>query len=149
MRAHVEALQRQRERDEGRFDGQPVDPILNPVASTAAPGSLNVVTFYREHAPSKAETPSLEGLVDRYLTDNRALSVEWQRTLRAILDLFTSFVGPAIPARNVTKAQIRDWKEALHRFPSRGTLRDPGSDFKEIVRKNEIDKTTFNLNADY
>jgi integrase len=142
LRVLLETQNRARERDEGRFDGQPVDPILLPKPPSAACQAdlQNVIPLRPSPAPLRGSGPVLGKLLEPYLADKKGLSAEWQGTQRAILDLFLDFIGPATPASQIGKAHVRDWKQALHKFPSRGTLRNPNARFNEIVRKNETEQ---------
>jgi integrase len=123
MRAKVEAFKRFAERDNGDFSGKPGDPILSEATDTAP------------NAPGPGE--SILELHERYLAERQGISAEWKITNKAIIRLFVDHVGSRTAPASITKKHMRSWKDALLKFPSRGTLRNPGATFQELIKINE------------
>jgi integrase len=127
LRVMVELQRRETERDRGRFDGKPSDPVLTaPLPS--APANAN------------AGAPLVQ-LHAAYLDEQPHMSAEWKGTCRAIFRLFADHVGHHRDVATITRRDVREFKGKLLKFPSRGTL-SAGKDatLDDIMRKDEKDK---------
>lgn len=123
MRVLAEAQKRFSERDRGEFGGQPADPLLTQPASEAGSRKARAGETIAE-------------LHKRYLAE-RGISNEWKLTNRAIIRLFADHVGHDMSVASITRQHVRNWKTALLRYPSRGSLVNPSASFQEIIRHNE------------
>jgi integrase len=126
LRAKVEADNRFLERDRGDFTGKPGDPIL----TQPAPSSPITVS-------QTGESERLEELHERYLAERQGITEDWKNTNRASLRLFSQHLGSQIPPNQITKRHVRAFKDALLKFPTRGTLRDRDATFQEIIAQNQ------------
>lgn len=126
QRAELEALRRAEEHDRGDYTGRPADPIVKAPskagAKTAAPGE-GVMELFDVFA---AENP-------------RRVKPDTIRMNREIIGWFAQHVGSTFPASAIDKRAVREWKQALAKFPIKAAeVRDlRGMTFKKIVAENE------------
>src|SRR6185437_2246451 len=82
---------------------------------------------------------TLAELHGRYLAEQQ-VSEEWKLTNGAVMRLFIDHIGHRTAASAIARKDVRAWKDALLKFPSRGTLRHPSASFQEIIKFNETEK---------
>lgn len=122
LRAQLEIVQRQIERDAGKFYGQPQDPVIansDPMASSDDP---SVMDAWEKYAREQGDRTSQD----------------WLDVRRDILKLFAEHVGENMPVSALTKKHFRTWKEKLYEFPTKAAQRREyeGLTFHEIIDKN-------------
>ncbi len=126
LRAHLEALERASERDQGDWSGTPRDPVIRPPEDSAAP---------RLAAPGE----TIMALFERFKRERFASAKPdtWDQAERDIR-IFADFVGPSCHISVITRKAVRDWKQGLLQFPLRAseTKAFDGLSFKEIVESN-------------
>jgi integrase len=140
QRAWLEALQRAAEHDEGKFGGLPTDPAVRapagvPAVAKALPG-LSIIV-----------------MLEKFIKENpRDIVPDTLKQTRTVVTLFAEFVGIASPVTEITRVAVRDWKEALFKWPARASVIGAfkGMTFREIIKANEklekpaIDRKTLN-----
>nr|WP_162245456.1 site-specific integrase [Methylobacterium sp. Leaf466] len=126
MRVEIEGLRRAEEQDRGDFTGKPLDPILNAhrasTAKVAAPGE------------------GVMELFDAFARENpKGVKPDTLRMNREIVAWFAQHVGSTFPASAIDKRAVREWKQALGRFPIKAVeVREfRGLHFKKIVIEND------------
>ncbi|KTS30470.1 hypothetical protein NS228_12890 [Methylobacterium indicum] len=126
QRAELEALRRQDEQDSGDFTGSPRDPAVKAprpaLHAVAAPGE------------------SVMELFEVFVTENpKNIKPDTIRMNREIVGWFAQHVGPTFPASKIDKKSVRDWKQALAKFPIKAAeVREfRGLKFKKIIAANE------------
>lgn len=127
QRAQLEALQRAAEADTGKFDGKPTDELIKPPA-----GALE--------AAYAAPGESIMELFDQFCRENPGgVTTDTQQSNRKIVKLFAEFVGEASPATAITKAAVRNWKQALFVWPIKAAEIKGfrGMTFREVLKANE------------
>lgn len=98
LRSEAEALERTLERDEGRYDGIPQDPILKspaPLKEEIAPVSLKKLFF--EYIETR-----------QALGKHRDGAKQWEKAI----DHLIRFLDTS-DARKITKRRLLDWRDAL------------------------------------
>lgn len=126
QRAEIEALTRLAERDQGRFGGAPADPIVRP------PSARSVAKATRGN--------TLLELWERFKREKVGSVTEdtWRQN-KIVVRLFSEFIGLDADVRaNVTRRAIRDWKDALFKWPRRvgDTSVFKGLSFREVLDAN-------------
>ncbi len=124
MRSEVEFLKRTAERDAGDFTGAPLDPLIVPPAEiTAAGESLGVMSIFSKY---ESENPN-------------NIRVESFRQARRDVQHFVDFTGTGVPAREVSKRHVREWKEALMLYPVKAseTTVFKGLSIVEVINANK------------
>lgn len=126
QRAELEALRRAEEQDRGDFTGRPADPVVKApkkaAAVVAAPGE-GVLELFDDFA---RENP-------------KGVKADTLRMNREIITWFAQHVGPTFPASAIDKKAVREWKQALAKFPIKAAeVRElRGLSFKKIIIANE------------
>jgi integrase len=126
QRAAVQALDRRKERDQGKYDGTHTDPILDPPQgkpeATAQPGE-SVTALYEQYAIENASKITADTLNQN----------------RKIIHLFAQQFGPAYPASAIDKNAVREWKRALMKWPRKAAeIRQfKGLSFNEVIERNK------------
>jgi integrase len=126
LRAEIEGLRRAEEQDQGDFTGKPLDPILkDPTTLTtkvAAPGH-GVMELFNAFA---RENP-------------KGVKPDTLRMNKEIIGWFAQHVGATFPASAIDKRAVREWKQALGRFPIKAAeIRElRGLQFKKIITEND------------
>ncbi|MFK4523682.1 integrase [Bradyrhizobium japonicum] len=130
QRAQIEVLERAAERDVGNWAGVPSDPIVVPADLTqgkrvAAPGE----TLMELYDKFKAER----------IGDARPDT--WDQN-RKIVKLFAEFVGESSHVSVLTRKSVRNWKQALARWPVKATDTKAfqGMSFRKVIEANETIK---------
>lgn len=125
QRAWLQVLERQIERDAGRWDGAPKDKIVIPPKSsavdTAAPGETILELF------------------DNFATENpEGVKADTLAQSRMAVELFVDHVGTHFPASSIGKPEVRTWKALLLKFPvkARETKVFAGMSLKDTVATN-------------
>jgi len=132
LRARVEANKRLVGRDAGDYTGKPLDPLIT--------GAIVLETASSSAGQHESYPPPKESIIDlheRYLSERQNISEEWRLTNRAIIRLFADHLGHRTSPSTISKKHIIGWKDALMKYPSRGSLRDPSASFQEIIKLNE------------
>lgn len=126
MRAEIEALRRSLERDAGDYGGQPGDPIVKPATGprreTAAPGER------------------ISDVFEIFASENpRGVAKDRVDQCRRDIGTFVEMVGATFPLKNITKAEVRDWKQLLTKLPVKATETKAFAkmDIRQIVKANE------------
>jgi integrase len=126
QRAWVDGLERTMERDEGKWTGQPTDPIVTAPTgdkpATAAPGE-NILELF-----------------DVYASENpRNVKPDTLKMNRQIVGWLSQSVGPSFPASKIDKKVVREWKNGLKKFPVKAAEISEfrGKTFKSIILRNE------------
>jgi integrase len=139
QRAELEALRRAEEHDRGDFTGKPNDPAVKAPAP-----NLHVIA-----APGEG----VMELFETFATENpKKVKPDTIRMNREIVGWFAQHVGPTFPASKIDKKAVREWKQALAKFPIKAAeVRDfRGLTFKKIIAANEhakrqvLSETTIN-----
>ncbi|NEU14587.1 tyrosine-type recombinase/integrase [Methylobacterium sp. BTF04] len=126
QRAKLEALRRAEEQDQGDFTGRPADPAVK--------------------APKKAATAIAapgEGvleLFDAFARENpKGVKPDTLRMNREIVTWFAQHVGPTFPASAIDNKAVREWKQALAKFPIKAAeVREfRGLSFTKIIVAND------------
>ncbi|MTD98780.1 tyrosine-type recombinase/integrase [Paracoccus sp. YIM 132242] len=126
MRAEIEALQRTLERDQGDYTGQPADPLVKPATGprreTAKPGE------------------SIMEIFEIFARENpRGVAKDRVDQCRRDIGTFIELVGASFPIAKISKAEVRDWKQLLVKYPVKATETKAfaGMNIQQIVKKNE------------
>lgn len=126
MRAEIEALQRTLERDGGDYTGQPRDPLVKPPSGArrefAKPGE-GIMEIFEIFA---SENP-------------RGVAKDRVDQCRRDIGTFVQLVGASFPIAKISKAEVREWKQILVKFPVKGTEAKAfaGMNIQQIVKANE------------
>ncbi|WP_288583021.1 site-specific integrase [uncultured Methylobacterium sp.] len=129
LRAEIEALTRAEEQDRGDYTGTPRDPIIK-----APRPALHVVA-----APGEG----VMELFEVFATENpKNVKPDTIRSNREIVGWFAQHVGTGFPASRIDKRAVREWKQALTKFPIKAAeVREfRGLSFKKIVAANVTQK---------
>jgi integrase len=134
MRVRLEAARRQCERDQGRWDGVPFDPLLSSA-------DVRAVGEQPNHAGGKLENlgnvEPVSGLIDRFLREKEGLgdsAIEKYRVMARLFDEFTG--GKAV--RAIARADCVGFKDMLLQLPTNWTKRFPGKTAQEAIATNSI-----------
>ncbi|RWR32545.1 hypothetical protein D2T31_00745 [Sinirhodobacter populi] len=126
MRSEIEALQRTLERDKGDFTGQPADPLVKPAIGprreTAKPGETLMEIF------------------EVFASENpRGVAKDRVDQSRRDIGTFVELVGSSFPIAKITKAEVREWKQLLVKYPVKATETKAfaGMNIRQIVKENE------------
>lgn len=123
QRVMIDAVKAKMGRDQGNYGYTPADPI------TKAP-------------PRRSKERNGEGLMDlfaryRHVNPNgvKQASLDQDELVLGLLDSFLQ----SPPAADVTRTQIRDWRDALSRYPSRATqiAEFRGMTMRETIETNK------------
>ncbi|SFU53257.1 Site-specific recombinase XerD [Methylobacterium sp. 174MFSha1.1] len=125
QRAELEALRRQNEQDQGDFTGAPRDPAVKGPQPTlhavAAPGEgvMELFEVFANENPKNVKPDTI-------------------RMNREIVGWFAQHVGRTFPASKIDKKSVREWKQALTKFPIKAAeVREfRGLSFKKIITAN-------------
>lgn len=126
MRAEIEALQRGMERDEGDYSGAPRDPLVKPASGPrrerAKPGEsiMEVFEIFARENPRGVAKDRVD---------------QCRRDVRTFVEL----VGAGFPIAKIGKAEVRDWKQLLVKYPVKATeiKAFDGMTIQQIVKANE------------
>lgn len=126
MRAEIEALERSLERDEGNYGGVPRDTLIKPASGAR-----------RERAkPGESFTEVFE----QFARENpRGVAQDRVNQCRRDVRTFVELVGPGFPVANITKVEVRNWKQMLLKYPVKATETKAfdGMKIQQIVKANE------------
>lgn len=126
MRAEIEALERTLERDRGDYTGQPRDPLVKPSTGprreTAKPGEsiMEIFEIFAGENPRGVEKDRID-------------------QCRRDIGTFVELVGASFPIAKISKAEVRDWKQLLVKYPVKATETKvfAGMNIQQIVKENE------------
>lgn len=126
MRAEIEALERTLERDRGDYTGQPRDPLVKPATGprreTAKPGEsiMDVFEIFARENP-------------------RGVAKDRVDQCRRDIGTFVDLVGASFPIARISKAEVRDWKQLLVKYPVKATETKvfAGMSMQQIIKANE------------
>lgn len=124
MRAEIDQLRLTAERDSGDFTGKPADPIIaEPVDRL-------------DEFDASADT--IMGLFAKYERDKKKVRPEYLKQARRDVQHFADFVGPRVRPSRIEKKQVRDWQEALEKWPVKATeiTAFQGMTIREIIKAN-------------
>lgn len=126
QRAELEALERAQERDTGNWTGTPRDPLIAPPASEAvmqAPPGESIMNLFDRFARERVGSASLD---------------TWRQN-RKVVTLFAEFLGEGAHISTVRRRTVREWKEALFRWPIKvaDTNAFAGLSFRAVIEANE------------
>ena len=127
QRAELEALRRADEQDQGDFTGRSADPLVQ------APSTIETA---RVAAPGEG----VLDLFDVFARENpKGVKPDTIRMNREIVTWFAQYVGVTFPASAIDKRAVREWKQALSKFPIKAAeVRElRGLSFKKIITENE------------
>ena len=116
------------ERSHGRWTDAGSPPPERPVVVGAARPVRSA-----PKADSEAGGPMLSALLDAWMTERKPspkITREWRTAFRRL----TEVIGEDMPARSVTKAHVRDYKNALLRCPARTAHKLRRRTLPDIVR---------------
>lgn len=126
QRAELEALTRAAERDAGQWSGRPADEAIAPPTPSAT-------------VPMAAPGETVMELYDRFAREKagNATPDTWSQN-RKIVGLFAEFVGVGAHISAVNRKAVRDFKNALAKWPIKATesTEFKGRLFPEIVAAN-------------
>ncbi len=128
LKAKIEAVSRQQERDAGDFSGQPHPNMLPqlidgaPADDKAHPGT-GLRSLYERYAKEQAERVTSDTLEQN----------------RKIIELFVAFVGEGATARAMTRKNVAAWKDLLAEWPIKAAEvgEFKGKKPKQIVEMNK------------
>lgn len=126
IRAEIEQLKRNAERDAGNFASTPADPIVTEPESAPE--------FQSGHAVS------ITAIYERFERENPGnVRPETLYQIRTAVQHFAAFAGSRVKTTNITKAHIREWKEVLDRWPVKAAevTAWKGLDIRQIIAANE------------
>ncbi|MBY0136888.1 MULTISPECIES: site-specific integrase [Paracoccus] len=126
MRAEIEALQRTLERDRGDFTGQPADPLVKPA------------TGPRREAAKPGE--SIMEIFEVFARENpRGVAKDRVDQCRRDIGTFVDLVGASFPIAKISKAEVRDWKQLLVKYPVKATETKAfaGMNIQQVIKANE------------
>lgn len=126
MRAEIEALRRTLERDLGDFSGQPSDPLVKPS------------TGQRREVAKPGET--IMEIFEIFARENpRGVAKDRVDQCRRDIGTFVELVGASFPIAKISKAEVRDWKQLLVKYPVKATETNAfkGMTIRQIVKANE------------
>ena len=126
MRAEIEALQRTIERDEGDFGGVPRDPLVKPASGP------------RRERVKPGE--SIMEVFEVFARENpRGVAKDRVDQCRRDVHTFVELVGAGFPIAKIGKAEVRDWKQLLVKYPVKATEMKAfdGMTIQQIVKANE------------
>lgn len=126
IRAEIQALERTLERDRGDYSGQPTDPLVKPANGP------------RRETAKRGET--IMDIFEIFATENpRGVAKDRVNQCRRDIGTFVELVGASFPIAKVTKAEVRDWKQLLAKYPVKATETKvfAGMNIQQIVKANE------------
>lgn len=126
MRAEIEALQRTLERDRGNYTGQPADPLVKPA------------TGPRREAAKPGE--SIMEIFEVFARENpRGVAKDRVDQCRRDIGTFVDLVGASFPIAKISKAEVRDWKQMLVKYPVKATETKAfaGMNIQQVIKANE------------
>lgn len=126
MRAEIEALQRAIERDRGDYTGQPSDPLVKPA------------TGPRREVAKPGE--SIMEIFEIFASENpRGVAKDRVNQCRRDISSFVDLVGAGFPIAKISKAEVREWKQLLVKYPVKATETNvfKGMKIEQIVKANE------------
>jgi len=126
MRAEIEALQRTLERDKGDYTGEPRDPLVRPAIGPR-----------RERAKPGE---SIMEIFEIFASENpRGVAKDRVDQCRRDIRTFVEMVGANFPIAKISKAEVRDWKQLLVKYPVKATETKAfaGMNIQQIVKANE------------
>lgn len=136
MRATLEATRRAIEHDQGKVGGKPEDTLFRAKGRRSPQSSALGTT-----APTEAKSePSLLELFEKHKQHQASrLKSDTLEQRRKPIRRFVEFVGESTAPSQITKAQARDWRDALRQWPLKADQRKEfaGLDFGQVIRKNE------------
>nr|WP_243700345.1 site-specific integrase [Paracoccus versutus] len=126
MRAEIEALQRTLERDRGDYTGHPADPLVKPATGprreAAKPGEsiMEIFEIFARENPSGVAKDRMD---------------QCRRDIGTFVDL----VGASFPIAKISKAEVRDWKQLLVKYPVKATETKAfaGMNIQQVIKANE------------
>ncbi len=126
IRAEIEALQRTLERDRGDYSGQPGDPLVKPASGSG-----------REVAKPGQSIMEIFGIFSR--ENPNGVSKDRLNQSRRDICTFVEVVGTSFPIAKITKAEVREWKHLLSKYPVKATETKlfAGMNIRQIVKANE------------
>ncbi|MCG6113425.1 MAG: site-specific integrase [Paracoccus sp.] len=126
MRAEIEALDRSLERDKGDYTGQPRDPLVKPA------------TGPRRETAKAGE--SIMEIFEIFAGENpRGVEKDRIDQCRRDIGTFVELVGASFPIAKISKAEVRNWKQLLVKYPVKATETKvfAGMNIQQIVKANE------------
>lgn len=130
-RAQVEIEKRRLERRTGDYTGQPSDPLLKEPAGSSPPTDVDC-------GSRRAET--ILELYDGYARDNaERMKPDTLDQNRKIVAMFVDFVGQRASSTAITRRAVRNWKDALYRWPKKAAeiSEFKGLSFNEVIERNK------------
>ena len=126
----IEVLQRQSERDQGNFAGEPSHPALIAKAEPKPDDPLGA----RRISPQS--DLSLGEIAEQYIKE-RAAALTITHEVNVTVRLFNEFLAEERPIYRVTRADVRGFAKALAELPANSTKLLPGKTLPESVRLNK------------
>jgi integrase len=126
IRAEIQALERTLERDRGDYSGQPTDPLVKPAIGP------------RRETAKQGET--IMDIFEIFGSENpRGVAKDRVNQCRRDIGTFVELVGASFPIAKITKAEVRDWKQLLSKYPVKATETKAfaGMNIKQIIKANE------------
>jgi hypothetical protein len=158
MRAQAEVLKRQKERDDGDFLGRHSDPILDLPTGLEQGIALSAATLSPPAAVTQ-DSESARKLFEQFVRENpNRVSVDTLEQSKKAFSLFLeSLPGGDIPASQISKKEVRDWKSLLEQCPIRAVDTNifKGLRLREVVEKNKrfgkktLSRQTINKNLTF
>jgi integrase len=132
---HLETFKRIDEREGGDFTGKPSHPLLNKLEP--APGDPLIA---RMLSPDSAKT--LSEILPTYLAE-RSATARTDYDSSVTVRMFEEFLGEPRAIYQISRADIRGFKNALAETPSNYKSRFDGSILPDAIKKNKELKTPY------
>jgi integrase len=126
IRAEIQALERTLERDRGDYSGQPTDPLVKPPIGP------------RREMAKRGET--IMDIFEVFASENpRGVAKDRVNQCRRDIGTFVDLVGASFPIAKITKAEVREWKQLLAKYPVKATETKAfaGMNIQQIIKANE------------
>ena len=124
QRADIEGLLRTVERDQGNFTGKPADPIVTPPTLFDPPPGEQIMQLWEKYVRQQS---------------GRAKSDTWDQH-RKVVALFDDFVGGKAHVSQITRKNVREWKDKLFHWPVKAVeIKEfRGMSFLKVIEHNAV-----------
>jgi integrase len=124
QRADIEALLRTTERDAGDFSGKPKDPLVSAPTVFDPPPGEQILELWDKYVKQHAGRNSAD---------------TWDQH-RKVVALFNDFVGGKAHVSQITRKNVREWKDKLFHWPVKAVEIKVfrGMSFLKIIEHNTI-----------